>query len=223
MQYVVAIDGPSGSGKSSVAKEVANRLQLLYVDTGAMFRSIAYFILKEKISLDNDLGPILNSLDFKYIGEKNNFILINQEKLDSELRSQEVAKMASKISTIECIRTFLLKEQRKLVDKKVCVMEGRDIGTVVFPKAFCKFFVTARPEVRAERRTLQLKDQGKDAHYGTILKEINERDERDSSRTHAPLKKSEDAFLVDTSEMTFDEVVAKICQSVQLKLKAKNE
>lgn len=207
---VIAIDGPSGSGKSTVAKTLAKELGILYIDTGAMFRALAYKAheLGLKFEESSDLASFLETLKIDYQSEKGSLIKVNGEDLTQKIREHHVSKLASIISQIPSVRTYLLNFQRSLTDSKICVMEGRDIGTVVFPNAFCKFFVTASIEVRAQRRFDQLKNNGQeDVDMEQLIKDVKKRDDKDMGRDVAPLKKADDATLVDTSDMSLEVVI----------------
>lgn len=208
---VIAIDGPSGSGKSTVAKSLAKELGILYIDTGAMFRALAYVANERSIALDSDseVESFLKSIKVDYQSEEGSLIKVDGIDLSERIREHHVSKLASIISQIAPVRTFLLDFQRELANSKVCVMEGRDIGTVVFPEAFCKFFVTASIEVRAKRRYDQLLDKGQeDVDLDQLKKDVKKRDDKDMGRDVAPLKKADDAELVDTSEMPLDTVIS---------------
>jgi cytidylate kinase len=207
---VIAIDGPSGSGKSTVAKSLARELGILYIDTGAMFRALGYVADERSINLEDEqsVSSFLNDIKVDYQSEAGSLIKVDGIDLTEKIREHHVSKLASIISQIPSVRTFLLDFQRDLANSKVCVMEGRDIGTVVFPNAFCKFFVTASIEVRAQRRFDQLVEKGqKDVDLDQLKKDVKKRDDKDMGREVAPLKKADDAELVDTSEMGLDSVI----------------
>ena len=225
LQKVIAIDGPSGSGKSTVAKRVAEELKLLYIDTGSMFRAIGYVCHQQNIPLEDDekLKKFLESLKMEYSPKAEVLIAINGEDLTHKIRAHEVSSLASLVSGQPVIRNFLLDFQRKLAEKRTCVMEGRDIATVVFPRAFCKFFITASLEVRSQRRFLDLRQKGhKHVSYETIVNDQKKRDESDTQREVAPLKQASDAFLVDTTEKSFEEVVDFVCEYVLKRAREKN-
>jgi cytidylate kinase len=210
---VVAIDGPAGAGKSSVAKLVAQNLGLLYIDTGSMFRALAYVAHSRRIEFVEgpEMANFLTHLKMDYSSDPKNLIIVDGENLSEKIREHFVSELASKISSIPSVRLFLLEFQRQLVSTHVALMEGRDIGTVVFPNAFCKIFLSASPEVRAQRRVDELKNKGlSDVNYNSILQDIVERDERDRSRDIAPLKQADDAINVDSSQKTMDQVVNEI-------------
>ena len=214
MQNVIAIDGPSGSGKSTVARLVSKELDFLYIDTGAMFRAIAYSLAKTKISETDDalIQQFLNDCDFKYSGTVTELIIINGENLTTVIREHHVSELASVYSKNPIIREFLKNEQQKLGNSHYCVMEGRDIGSVVFPEAKLKIFLTASNEVRAKRRfeELQSKNNSSEISKEQILKDIIERDERDSNRKVAPLIQADDAVKVLSDNLTIQEVVQQI-------------
>jgi cytidylate kinase len=210
---VVAIDGPAGAGKSSVAKLVAKNLNLLYIDTGSMFRALAYVAHSRKIEFVEgaEMANFLTHLRIEYSSDPNKLIIVDGENLSTKIREHFVSELASRISSIPSVRLFLLEFQRQLVNNHVALMEGRDIGTVVFPKAFCKIFLSASPEVRAQRRVDELKAKGQiDVDYNSILQDIVERDERDRTRDIAPLKAADDAINVDSSTKTMEQVVNEI-------------
>lgn len=211
-KLIIALDGNSGCGKSSTAKELAARLGYIYIDTGAMYRAVALHMLKHGINY-NDRQAVISQLPeiditFKYsAATKTNNILLNGRKVDKEIRTMAVTSLASPVSAISEVRKKLVDQQRKLGAAKGVVMDGRDIGTVVFPDADLKIFMTASPEIRAERRVLEMKEKGMVATYDEVLQNLQERDDRDSSRDDSPLMAAEDAIELDTSHMTFDEQV----------------
>jgi cytidylate kinase len=219
---IIAIDGPSGSGKSTLAQIVAAKLSFLYIDTGAMFRALG-IVLNEKFGpfeSENYSKPsslkiqlFLSSLLIQY-GNKDSLISINGVDYTSQIRDHAVSKLASVVSAWDEVRSFLKIFQRSLVDDRPCVMEGRDIGTVVFPDAYCKIFLTAHPLVRAQRRLDQLKELKPQNNYSLdeILRDVQARDESDRNRPIAPLKKAEDAYELDSSEMSKDQVIDKIIE-----------
>lgn len=211
---VIAIDGPSGSGKSTVTKTLAAKLGILYIDTGAMFRAIALHSHENSVPFEEKkLSEFLPTISLKYIGDKNRLIAINGVDFTEKIREHFVSELASQISSIPAVRSFLLNFQRSLVKEKMAIMEGRDIGTVVFPDAFCKIYLSASNEVRAKRRMEELTNKGQTGFtFDSILKDIIERDERDKNRTIAPLKMADDAILVDSSQLTSDQVIEKMIQ-----------
>lgn len=225
MEYskVIAIDGPSGSGKSTVARELAQVLDVLYIDTGAMFRALAFEADKRSVPFEwsGGLKDFIESIDLKYGTSSECLISINGDNLTQKIREHHVSKLASIISQIPEIREFLLDFQRDLAKSSVCVMEGRDIGTVVFPNAFCKFFVTASVEVRSQRRLEQLRESGDTSvTIDQIMKDVEKRDMSDMNREVAPLKQASDAELVDTGNMNINDVVSQLKEKAILKAKS---
>jgi len=213
----IAIDGPSGAGKSTIAKLVAKEKGFIYVDTGAMYRALGIHFLKhgcEANGSKEDTAKIISLLpqanvEIAYENGSQQ-VLLNGENVTAHLREEAVGNMASKASVIPEVRAHLLKLQRDLAATHNVVMDGRDIGTVILPDASLKIFLTASADARAKRRFLELQEKGQEADFETIKADIIERDTRDSSRDTAPLKQADDAHLVDSSEMTIDEVVSTI-------------
>lgn len=217
---VIAIDGPSGSGKSTIAKELAHALGVLYIDTGAMFRALAYVANEKKIELSEGaaLNEFLNSLNIEYGVNEATLIRINGQDLSDKIREHHVSKLASVISQLPSVRKFLLDFQRSLALDKICVMEGRDIGTVVFPDSFSKFFITASVDIRAERRLKQLRENGdQTVTLSQIAEDVRKRDETDMNRSVAPLKKAEDAMLLDTSALNMADIINIISNEVKFR------
>ncbi len=217
---VIAIDGPSGSGKSTIAKELAKSLNVLYIDTGAMFRALGFFADQKKIKLEEGeaLNDFLNSVKMDYGVSSSVLIKIDDQDLTEEIRAHNVSKLASTISQLPSVRRYLLEFQRNLALNKICVMEGRDIGTVVFPKSFCKFFITASVDIRAERRLKQLQENGDtNVTIGQIVEDVRKRDETDMNRVVAPLKKAEDAMLLDTSHLNLEDIIKILSNEVKFR------
>ena len=215
---LIAIDGPCGSGKSTLAKKLARELGILYVDTGAMFRALGYVCQQRGISFEDEaaLESFLGDIQMGYGISEQSLISIDGEDLSIKIREHHVSQLASLISKVTVVRNFLLKFQRKLAQRSVCVMEGRDIGTVVFPDAFCKIFLTARPEVRAKRRLDELVSKGaSDITLEQVLRDVLLRDQSDMAREVAPLKQAEDAQLLDTSNLTMSEVLLQLQRIVE--------
>ena len=215
MGYNVAIDGPAGAGKSTIAKLVAKEKGYIYVDTGAMYRGLAIHFLKKGIDPENKEAVAKACQDAEVtIGYENGIqqIYLNGENVTEMLRTEEVGNMASKTSAIPEVREKLLDLQRSLAREKDVIMDGRDIGTNILPGADVKIYLTASVETRAERRYKELKEKGEKCDLAEISRDIRERDERDMTREIAPLKKAEDAVLVDSSDMTIKEVVDEICR-----------
>lgn len=210
---VIAIDGPCGSGKSTVAREVAKNLSVLYVDTGAMFRALGYAIDKQGLKFEEGeaLNNFLAQVKLGYGESDQVLVRVNGEDLTQKIREHHVSNLASSVSKLGSIRSFLLAFQRELAQRKICVMEGRDIGTVVFPDAFCKIYVTADLKIRAQRRFDQLKDQGqKDLNFDVIMADVKDRDDKDMNRPIAPLKQADDAVFLDTSSLSPEQVIESI-------------
>ena len=217
---VIAIDGPSGSGKSTIAKELARNLGILYIDTGAMFRALAYIINENNIDTNSphDVSQFLKNINLEYGISDKILIRIDGQDLTDKIREHHVSKLASTISQLPEIRTYLLNFQRNLAQNKVCVMEGRDIGTVVFPQSFSKFFITASVDIRAERRLKQFRENG-DHHItlDQIANDVRKRDETDMNRDVAPLKKAEDAMLLDTSKLSMNDIINILANEVKFR------
>lgn len=214
MGYNVAIDGPAGAGKSTIAKLVAKEKGYIYVDTGAMYRGLAIHFIKKGIKAEDIKGIVEACKDAEVsIVYENDVqqIYLNGENVTAMLRTEEVGNMASKTSAIPAVREKLLELQRTLAREKDVIMDGRDIGTNILPSADVKIYLTASVETRATRRYKELLAKGENCVYEEIAQDIKERDERDMNREIAPLKQAEDAILVDSSEMTIDEVVKTIC------------
>ena len=217
----VAIDGPAGAGKSTIAKMLAVALGCIYVDTGALYRTIAYSVLKSGID-PNDKAAVIDNLgkigiDIVYEDGVQK-VLLDGEDVSGLIRTENVSKAASLTSAIPEVRSYLLGLQRRLAEQTSVVMDGRDIGTVVLPDANVKIFLTASAEERANRRYKELIEKGEKADYNEVLSEIKERDERDMNRAVAPLKCADDAVLIDSSDMTIDEVVAAMKNAAEQKL-----
>ncbi len=208
---IIAIDGPSGAGKSTLGKMLAKKLNLLYLDTGAMYRAVALAVDRAAVphrDIDR-IEYIAETAKIELIGEPDNLrVILNGDDVTAEIRTLEIAQSASIVSTISEVRRIMVDHQRAIGESAPngCVLEGRDIGSVVFPKADIKFFLTAKPEARARRRFTEDKARGRISTYEQTLAEINERDERDVSREDSPLTIADDAVVIDTSELDLDEV-----------------
>ena len=207
---IIAIDGPSGAGKSTLGKMLAKNLGLLYLDTGAMYRAVGLAVLESGTSFENqsEVIEITRNSQIELVGEPDSLqIKLNGRDVSLEIRTAEVGQAASIISTISEVRKLLVRRQQELGNLGVgCVLDGRDIGTVVFPNADVKFFLTAKPEARAQRRYEEDKQRGRITNYEETLAEISLRDERDVSRADSPLAIAEDAVVIDTSELNLTEV-----------------
>ncbi len=209
----VAIDGPAGAGKSTIAKLVADKKGYIYVDTGAMYRSIALYIIKNEIDSDDDdnVRAACDNIDIKikYV-DKVQHIYLNDEDVSTAIRREEVGNIASKVAAKKVVREKLLNLQRDIAKENDVIMDGRDIGTFVLPNAELKIYLTASVYTRAKRRYDQLVEKGENPNLGKIEEDIEKRDYQDMHREIAPLKQAEDAILVDSSDMTIEEVVDKI-------------
>lgn len=209
----VAIDGPAGAGKSSVARLAAKELGFIYIDTGALYRAVGVAVLRKNLKTDcrEDVISVLPDIKLGLVfvdGEQR--VMLNGEDVSRDIRLPEASMAASNVSAIPEVREFLLEMQKKFARENNCLMDGRDIGTVILPHARPKIFLTASPEVRADRRYKELIEKGTPKDYNELLEEIKLRDYNDSHRAVAPLKPAEDAYILDSSDMPIDEVVAKI-------------
>lgn len=214
----IAIDGPSGAGKSSVAKAVAASLGIVYVDTGALYRTVGYFVRSRGFARDNVEGIISClphiTIEVRYENGAQH-VYLNGEDLGDRIREPEISMYASAVSAVPEVRAFLLDTQRDIAAKNSVIMDGRDIGTVILPNADVKIFLTASDEARAKRRTLELQAKGMDANYEDVLREMRERDHNDSTREVAPAVAAPDAILLDNSDLTADETVAAVIKLVE--------
>lgn len=205
----IAIDGPAGAGKSTLARRLAADLGYLYVDTGAIYRTVALKACRAGVdpSAEEQVVPLLDGLDIRmdYDNQGVQRMYLDGEDVSAAIREHQISGLASKVSAIPAVRAFLLDFQRKQAREHNVIMDGRDIGTVVLPDADVKIFLTAAPEARAQRRTLELIEKGQQADYDTILADIIARDEQDRNRPIAPLKQAEDAVLVDTTHLNLEE------------------
>ena len=220
--YNVAIDGPGGAGKSTVAKAVAKELSIIYVDTGALYRAIGVYALKNDVETTDrkSVSELLNnlsvSLEFK---DGVQLVLVNGEDLSGEIRTPEASMAASNVSAIPEVRSFLFDTQRNIACKNSVIMDGRDIGTVVLPNADIKIFLTASPDARAKRRFDELISKGVDCKFEDVLAELEQRDYQDSHRNIAPLKPADDSIIVDTSKMTLEEEISEVVKIIKNAIK----
>lgn len=216
----VAIDGPSAAGKSTIAKMVAKKEKFIYIDTGAMYRCVAYYCLTQKIDLNDEkaVGQAIEHIQIRLTPD--NKVYLNDEDVSNQIRQDQVSLGASCVSKYQAVRSFLVDEQRKMAKAGNVILDGRDIGTVVLPNADLKIYQIASVETRAKRRYLENLERGLDADLETIKKEIEERDYQDTHREISPLKKAEDAIELDTSSLTLEEVVEQVLTLIQ---KAKEE
>ena len=218
----VAIDGPAGAGKSTIARKAAAELGFIYVDTGALYRTVALNALRNGVENTKNPEEVLPTLktaevSLKFInGEQH--VFLRDEDVSTAIRQNEVSMAASNVSSIPEVREFLFDLQRNIAKNNNCIMDGRDIGTVVLPDAKIKIFLTASAEARADRRFKELQEKGQDVQYDVILKEIKERDYQDMNRATAPLKQAEDAVLVDTTEIGLDESIELMINTIKERL-----
>ena len=218
----IALDGPAGAGKSTVAKGVAKELGFIYVDTGALYRTVGLKFIREgyDTNLDCDIEAILKTIevDIKFIDGAQH-VFLNGEDVSDEIRTPDASMMASAVSAKPPVRAFLLEMQRKLARENNVLMDGRDIGTVVLPNATLKFFVTATVEERANRRYKELIEKGMDVKYEDIYKDIETRDYNDSHRAIAPLKPAEDSIMFDTTGNTLEQSIEQLLKMINERLK----
>lgn len=213
MPYQIAIDGPAGAGKSTIAKAVAKSLGYYYVDTGALYRGLAFGLMQKGVPFADEkaVEKEIQNLDVELLYENGvQKVFCNEKDCSALIRTSEIGEGASVISQYASVREKLLDLQRNVARQHSCVMDGRDIGSVVLPHANKKFFLTASPEVRARRRTLEFREKGEPANYEAVLEEVKKRDERDMNRAVAPLKQVEDAIFIDSSDLNIEEVVDRI-------------
>ena len=216
---IIAIDGPAATGKSTTAKALAQRLAFTYLDTGAMYRAVTLLTLRKKIKIseNSDLISLLEQFDLKIEQHENKILVIlNGEDVSDEIRRLDVTENVSEVSALSIVRKTLVKIQRKIANDQNCVVEGRDIGTVVFPNAEVKFYVVADYDVRAKRRLLDFKRLGEEKSIDNLIKEIKNRDKYDSERKDSPLLKANDAIEVDTTNMTIEEQVNIMYKKIKL-------
>ena len=206
---IVAIDGYSSCGKSTIAKALAKHAGYTYVDTGAMYRAVALYAQRLEVEdekLEEKLLSQLDHIEISFIQTPSGqHVTLNGEDVEAYIRTLEIGNLASQISTIKAVRAFLVAQQQAMGEKKNIVMDGRDIGTVVFPNAELKLFLTASPEVRAERRYKELQSKGENPVFEEVLRDTNDRDYRDTHRAESPLRQADDAVVVDNSHMTREE------------------
>ena len=211
---IIAIDGPSASGKSTTAKGISKKLGIMHLDTGAMYRAVTLGLKKTDISLEDEVSiqKFLVQADISFGNE--NRIFLNGADVSREIRSADISSRVSAVSALPIIREAMVRIQRKIAENTDCVLEGRDIGTIVFPNADFKFFLIADMEVRAKRRLLELEAMGETTTLSKLINDIEKRDRLDSSRDHSPLIQAEDAILIDTSGITIDDQINKIIKII---------
>ncbi len=212
----IAIDGPAGAGKSTIAKAVAKALNIVYLDTGAMYRSVAYYALKNGYPLDDELkiAPLLDNLNMDVVNGNVQQFIVNGENVTPFIREHSVSKAASDVSKLGNVRKKLVSLQQEIAKKSDVVLDGRDIGSVVLPNAEHKFFVTAAPEERASRRFKELAEKGMSITFDEVLRDIVDRDYNDTHRKNSPLVKVSDAVEIDTTNLTIEETVAKVLAEI---------
>lgn len=213
----IAIDGPSGAGKSTISKMLAKKLGIIYLDTGAMYRAVALYVSRKGVDVNDaeKVVPLLQEIEIEFRGEGDEKkIFLNGEDVSSAIREHRVSKMASDVSKIKEVRLFLVEQQRAIAKKNDVVLDGRDITSFVLPDSKYKFFLTATPEERARRRYEELKAKGSDISYETVLADVNDRDYNDTHRDFAPLVQTDDAVLIDSTNLTTDEVIEVILRYV---------
>jgi CMP/dCMP kinase len=214
LRISVAIDGPAGAGKSTIAKLVAKEFDLMYINTGAMYRAVALVARDNNIDDTNIEGlcSLIDTLDMRF---ENDDLILNDVNIQEQITMPEISAIVSKYASIQEVRTKLVKLQRDMSSKFDVIMDGRDIGTVVLKDSKFKFFLTATPEARAERRYKELNNRGLDVNYSTILEDIIKRDYTDSNRQIDPLRKADDAIEIDTTGLSISEVTEKICLNIK--------
>ncbi len=216
-KFVVAVDGPAGSGKSTISKIIAKRYGLTYLDTGAMYRMVALKVLKEGADLESaeSMERVLSESRIDIDGEK---FFLDGKDVSADIRSREVTAIVSQVAAVKAVREKLVEMQRKIGQGKRVILDGRDIGTVVFPNADLKIFLVASPEERANRRLKDYESKGQKAEFDSVLEEIKKRDKIDSTRKESPLKMATDAVELDTSGMTIEEVCGEISKMVESRI-----
>lgn len=213
----IAIDGPSGAGKSTISKMLAKKLGIIYLDTGAMYRAVALYVHRKGVDVNDakKVVPLLDEIEIEFRGDGDEKkIFLNGEDVSSAIREHAVSKLASDVSKIKEVRLFLVEQQRAIAKKSDIVLDGRDVTSFVLPDSKYKFFLTASAEERARRRYEELKAKGSDISYETILADVNDRDYNDTHRDFAPLVQTDDAVLIDSTNMTTDEVIEVILRYV---------
>ena len=223
--YAIAIDGPSGAGKSSLARAAAAQFGFIYVDTGAIYRTVGLAAYRRGLDRhdENAVKAMLPELkiEMRYNKAGEQRMLLNGDDVSAEIREPEISICASDVSALPAVRAFLLEMQRHMAREHSVIMDGRDIGTVVLPQAELKIFLTASAKARAARRLLELRRKGIESSFEEVLRDIEYRDEQDTARAAAPLKKADDAVLVDTSDIDFEQSLARLCGIIEERLGVK--
>lgn len=221
--FAIAIDGPAGAGKSSIARAAAAKLGFIYVDTGALYRTVALHLLEKGIDPEDNLAvkTALAEIEVTMEHQKDGqHVFLCSRDVTAEIRTPEVSMAASTSSKIPEVRDFLFRLQTGMAEQYDVIMDGRDIGTVVLPKAQVKIFLTASPEIRAKRRCLEMEEKGEEVDYQAVLEDVKKRDEQDSTRTVAPLKPAQDSIILDSSLLSFHQVVDQVIDIVREKREA---
>ncbi len=219
--YKIALDGPSGSGKSVMARAVAKKIGFLYVDTGALYRAIGLYMFRNNIDIKNAelVSDNLKNISLELThSEEGQVVLLNGENVNSDIRLPQISMYASAVSAIPSVRSFLLETQRNTALKNNVIMDGRDIGTVIFPDAEVKIFLFAKDEIRAERRYKELVEKGVETTYEEVLSDMQKRDENDRTRSIAPALPADDAVMLDSSYLNIEETIAKIIEIIKDKI-----
>ena len=217
--FSIAIDGPGGAGKSTLAKAVAKKLNILHVDTGAIYRTIGYAAFSRGLDAkdESQIAPLLKEIQIDMAFDENSGqkMLLDGKDVSTEIRLPEISMYASNVSALPCVRAYLLEMQRDIARKRSVIMDGRDIGTVVLPDAGLKIFLSASAACRAQRRYRQLQEKGIQEPYADVLRELEQRDYDDTHRAVAPLKAAPDAVHIDTSDLTLDESIDAVCAAIR--------
>ena len=212
-KYIIAVDGPSAAGKSYLSKKISEILNIIYIDTGAMYRAVALYFMQNNVDMENDVEveKALNNIEIKFKRTEGNLhIFLNNIDVSSDIRTEKIGMMASKVSAIKKVRYDMIDRQRKLAENDSVILDGRDIGSVVFPNADLKIYLTADENERAKRRRIDLKAKGIECEHETVLEDIKQRDYNDINKPISPLIKTDDAVLMDTTNMTVEEEVEEV-------------
>ena len=223
-QIIIAVDGYSSCGKSTIAKQLAEHAGYTYIDTGAMYRAVALYLHTNGITISKDneaeIETILPRIHVTFTKTASGqHVCLNGEDVETQIRTLEIGNLASQVSTLGSVRRFLVEQQQAMGKQKGIVMDGRDIGTVVFPNAELKLFLTASPEIRAERRFVELQQKGENPLFEDVLRDLGDRDYRDTHRAESPLRQAEDAVVIDNSNLTRQQQLAKVIQLWEEKVK----